>query len=107
MYKESNPLVQIVLSKRSAFKCKICNFEVSSPSLKTAYFGADLQNANNILKTTGILAMWELVNEPENHFINTKSAQKSTTTTTNIRHGVPGVVVWPSALPSCMRELGG
>ena len=24
-----------------------------------------------------------------------------------VGHGVPGVVVWPSALPSCMRELGG
>ena len=37
-----------------------------------AYFGADLQNANNILKTTEILAMWELINEPESHFINAK-----------------------------------
>ena len=49
--------------------------------------------------------MWELINEPENHFINAKSAQKSTTTE-KIRHGVPGVMVWPSDLPSCMRELG-
>ena len=71
-----------------------------------AYFGADLQNANNILKMTEILAMWELINEPENYFINAKSAQKSTTTE-KIRHGVPGVMVWPSALPSCMCELGG
>ena len=37
-----------------------------------AYFGANLQNANNIGKTTEILATWELVNELENHFINAK-----------------------------------
>ena len=37
-----------------------------------AYFGADLQNANNIGKTTEILATWELVNELENHFINAR-----------------------------------
>ena len=34
-----------------------------------AYFGADLQSANNILKTTEFLVKWEFINKPENHFI--------------------------------------
>ena len=37
-----------------------------------AYFGADLQNANNIGKTTEMLATGELVNELENHFTNAR-----------------------------------
>ena len=37
---------------------------------------ADRQNAENILKTIEILAMWELINEPENHFINAKKQRR-------------------------------
>ena len=33
--------------------------------------------------------------------------KKPTHYSQRLGHGVPGVVVWPSALPSCMRELGG
>ena len=43
-----------------------------------AYFGTNLQNAKNIRKMAKILAMRELINKLENHFINEKQSGKTT-----------------------------